>query len=240
MPNLDGAVTALALRGTPGARPLADAVATGGRTYTEQYTVQSLTATPRGEYGSFLGKVFVDVAAKSGTDSWLVSWTEGDILPLLENSVAESWRFTWGDSATLFNLAARTETWAINWIESVTLTQSGVFPKAGTDTWSVAWTETAIVDVSTTATETWSVSWGETGAVTVPLLLKNALETWTVSWGEFAIVEIIGPAIPRDVTEDWRLSWTETGAVTATTVSQVFPGRIRIILRVARIVVRIL
>lgn len=234
MASQQGVTTRLGLTATPGSGPLPQANPTGTRTWTENYSYLGLSGVSFRGYGSFLGKTVTDPI--SGTDTWGVSWTEGDITQI-ELSPFDQWAISWSETGLANPSLDRTDGWNIAWSESVNIVQAGVTAKSGTDTWSVSWAESpGAMDVKIAGTDTWAVNWSESGAKTVSSVIASGVDVWNVSWTETGGVTALTGFDPRNSGDDWLVSWSESGAKTE--VFPAYPSRIWLRMKSANIKLR--
>lgn len=234
MASQQGVTTRLGLTATPARGPLPEDAAPTVRTWTQNYSYLGVSGVSFAGYGSFIGKIAQDPI--NGTDTWGVSWTEGDVTAI-ELAPSDQWAVSWSESALVNPSLAPFDTWGINWSESVSLTFSAVTDKAGTDTWSVSWLESGAPNVSLARTDTWAVSWSEAGVAQIISAEFNRADTWAVSWQEFGGINALFGNDPRSGGDDWRIDWSESA--TQAEVFPSYPSHIHITLKNAKIAIRL-
>lgn len=234
MASQQGVTTRLGLTATPARGPLPDDVAPGVRTWSQNYSYLGLSGVSFAGYGSFLGRI-ADTNI-SRTDTWSLTWTEGDITaPTIDTY--DTWSLSWNEVSDVGRFTDRSDAWLINWVESASIVSSGVTNIAGTDTYSITWTESpAAANITISPVDTWSITWTEsaTAATTANTLLLT--DTWNVAWNETGSPTVLGPSIPRDTGDTWAVSWTEAGA--RSDVFPTYPSKIEISFKTAKISVR--
>lgn len=213
--------TDLSLSAAPGVRSpgfTGKATSESPRPFTIQFTQLGLTSGPITTQGAYDNKLEQIQAELSGSDVWLVTWTEGNV-DQQEIVSSDTWRFSWVETVgNVYQTVPGSDVWTINWFESVALGISGVTLKSGTDTWSVQFNETAALGITIDTTDTWTVDWSEAGVVVTTAEAIAGTDDWTVDWDEGSLINIFVGEVPRNGFDQWNVGWSETGNFTV-------PGR---------------
>lgn len=211
MPLLTGAITALALSGSPGL-PVWRDTSTLPRPYTETFTQLSPGGGPQRLYGSFSSRVALSIQSITVSDTASLSATESPV-DSQEIATTDTARLSASESTQLFNFQAATDTASLSVSETISLVITGVTAKTASDTASISTTETTALAITTAVTDTASIFTSESATVDVSVEQKIVTDTASITTDEAVLLNVFAGVNAITVGDTAALTTSEAATV---------------------------